>query len=68
MLGLEAPLLAAGSRHWLLFDPQRCWRPAADALAPLAANQPLAGQEMTGQVLAVGLNPELWRPEADPAS
>ena len=68
MLGLEAPGLAAGSRHWLLFDPQRRWRPAADALAPLAANQPLADQEITGQVLAVGLNPELWRAEADPAS
>ena len=32
------------------------------------SNYPLvAGHEAVGRVLAVGLNPELWRAEADPA-
>ena len=60
-LGLEAPGLELGSRRWLLFDPQRRWRPADDALGPKAANQPFATAELTGQVLACGLDPQLWR-------
>ncbi|MEY2644988.1 MAG: hypothetical protein RLZZ611_1637 [Cyanobacteriota bacterium] len=64
MLGLEPPRLAVGSRHWLLFDPERRWQPCEDPWAPKAANQPLLTTELCGQVLAVGLNPRLWR---DPA-
>ncbi|MFM2079959.1 MAG: hypothetical protein RLZZ219_641 [Cyanobacteriota bacterium] len=63
LLRLEAPTLAVGSRDWLLFDPERRWHPATDADAPRAANQPLAAQPLTGRVLAVGLNPDLWRGE-----
>ncbi|MFM7315019.1 MAG: hypothetical protein ACKO0M_17985 [Cyanobium sp.] len=61
LLGLPAPALAVGSRDWVLFDPERRWRPAADPWGPLAANQPLAGEELCGQVIAAGLSPELWR-------
>ena len=64
LLGLEAPRLAIGSQRWLLFDPARRWRADADSWAPAAANQPLAGAELTGQVLATGLSSELWhRPD-----
>ena len=68
LLGLEPPRLQQGSRRWLLFDPARAWQANADLDAPLAANQPLAQAELTGQVLAVGLNPELWRLPLEPAS
>jgi dihydroorotase len=65
LLGLEAPRLAIGSRRWLLFDPEEPWcarsRSAGDHAAPLAANQPLLGQKLQGQVLAAGLCPTLWR-------
>lgn len=61
LLGLTPPALARGSRDWLLFDPQRRWQPSGDAWAPLAANQPLVGTELCGQVIAAGLSPELWR-------
>ena len=61
LLGLEPPRLEPGSCAWLLFDPNRRWRAAEDALAPLAANQPLASTELTGRVLATGLRAELWR-------
>ncbi|NBW61995.1 MAG: dihydroorotase [Synechococcaceae bacterium WB4_1_0192] len=61
LLGLEAPRLAVGSRRWLLFDPEQPWAAREDAFAPLAANQPLAQADLRGQVVAVGLNPRLWR-------
>lgn len=61
LLGLEPPSLAVGSRHWLLFDPASYWSARDDAFAPLAANQPLAQADLSGRVLAVGLNPRLWR-------
>ena len=61
LLGLPDPQLTLGSRDWLLFDPQRRWRPEQDGWGPLAANQPLLQRELTGQVLAAGLCPELWR-------
>jgi dihydroorotase len=60
-LGLEPPRLAVGSNEWILFDPEQVWQPAADPLAPLAANQPLARAPLTGQVLATGLSASLWR-------
>jgi dihydroorotase len=61
VLGLPAPQLMAGSRDWLLFDPEHRWRAEAGGWAPLAANQPLLQRELIGQVLAAGLIPELWR-------
>ena len=61
LLGLTPPALACGCRDWLLFDPQQRWRPADDPWGPQAANQPLAAAELCGQVIAAGLNPELWR-------
>ncbi|MFM8935471.1 MAG: dihydroorotase [Vulcanococcus sp.] len=65
LLGLEPPRLEIGSRRWLLFDPERSWRAGrADPQAPLAANQPLLGQTLRGQVIAAGLNPGLWRAAA----
>ena len=65
LLGLEAPRLEIGSRHWLLFDPSQPWharsRAEGDGEAPLVANQPLLAMELRGQVIATGLNPDLWR-------
>lgn len=61
LLGLEAPTLTLGSRRWLLFDPNRPWTVADDPWGPKAANQPLLGATLTGQVLATGLSPGLWR-------
>jgi dihydroorotase len=65
LLGLEAPRLEIGSRHWLLFNPSQAWRARSraegDGEAPLAANQPLLAMELRGQVIATGLNPDLWR-------
>ena len=60
-LAQKPPRLALGSRRWLLFDPDQVWSAADDPYAPLAANQPLARAQLTGQVLASGLNPSLWR-------
>jgi dihydroorotase len=61
LLNLSPPRLTLGSQHWLLFDPQQRWSAAADPEAPLAANQPYGRSVLTGQVIAAGLNPELWR-------
>jgi dihydroorotase len=61
LLGLQPPQLGVGSRHWLLFDPHCRWEASDDPLAPLAANQPLAGSRLSGRVLAAGLNPALRR-------
>ncbi|MCT0219727.1 dihydroorotase [Synechococcus sp. CS-1329] len=60
LLALEPPALAVGSRRWILFDPDQEWTPRADGEASKAANQPLAGERLRGQVLATGLLPELW--------
>jgi dihydroorotase len=61
LLGRPPLHLELGSRQWLLFDPDQEWDPAQDPHAPLAANQPLAAQCQTGQVLASGLMASLWR-------
>jgi dihydroorotase len=61
LLGRPPLHLELGSRQWLLFDPDQQWDPAQDPHAPLAANQPLAAQCQTGQVLASGLMASLWR-------
>ncbi|MCT0199521.1 dihydroorotase [Synechococcus sp. CS-1325] len=60
-LGLAAETLQPGSERWILFDPERRWEPGSDAFGSRAANQPYAGCSLTGQVLASGLLPELWR-------
>jgi dihydroorotase len=62
-LGLPEPRLEPGCRRWILFDPQREWRPEDDepAWVSLAANQPWAGRALRGRVLATGLCPGLWR-------
>ena len=60
-LGLAAPVLQAGSTGWILFDPAQRWQAMADPRASAAANQPLADAELTGQVVASGLIPDLWR-------
>lgn len=68
LLGMAPPELAVGSRSWLLFDPARRWSARHDGFAAQAANQPLADADLCGQVVAVGLNPRLWRgPVAEPA-
>jgi len=59
LLGIEPPALAVGATRWVLFDPQRTWQVAEDPWGPRAANQPLLGATLTGQVLATGLNPAL---------
>ena len=57
LLGLALPSLQADSAGWLLFDPaaEADWR-AGQSLSA-AANQPLLGQRLRGQVLASGLTP-----------
>ena len=56
MLNLPEEQLNAGSRRWLLFDPENAWiqdRHHQDA--PKAANQPWQGRQLTGRVLGCGL-------------
>ncbi|NQV10298.1 MAG: dihydroorotase [Cyanobacteria bacterium] len=60
-LGLAEESLAIGDQRWLLFDPVQVWQPASDLHGSLAANQPYGDRSLTGQVLATGLLPELWR-------
>jgi len=56
LLGLPPERLQAGSRRWLLFDPQAQWTWTPGASLSLAANQPLLGERITGQVVASGLS------------
>jgi dihydroorotase len=61
LLGEPSEGLEAGSRRWLLFDPQAPvhWT-GRDSLSR-AANQPLLDQTLRGQVRATGLTaPETW--------
>jgi dihydroorotase len=61
LLGERVEGLEAGSRRWLLFDPEAPspWT-GPDSLSR-AANQPLLGQTLRGQVRATGLTaPETW--------
>ena len=66
LLGQEPPRLSEGSTRWLLFDPQRPWQAAEDPWGPRAANQPLSGATLTGQVLATGLSAGLGRLPVSP--
>ena len=62
-LALEPPALAAGTRHWLLFDPAADAQPVGSALA---ANQPavaswLPEAQRRGAIRATGLtDPSSW--------
>ncbi|QVL51848.1 MAG: dihydroorotase [Cyanobium sp. M30B3] len=61
LLGEASEGLQSGSRRWLLFDPEATasWT-ARDSLSR-AANQPLLGAAVRGQVRATGLTaPESW--------
>ena len=61
LLGEACEGLLGGSRRWLLFDPQAtaAWT-GLDSLSR-AANQPLLGGELRGQVRATGLtDPGSW--------
>ena len=61
LLGEPAEGLQAGSRRWLLFDPDAptAWT-GQDSLSR-AANQPLLGRTLRGQIRASGLTaPESW--------
>ena len=57
MLNLPMEKLQAGSRRWLLFDPDHRWTVKRHGVAaPSAANLPLLEQELQGRVIACGLS------------
>jgi dihydroorotase len=61
LLGEQPERLEVGSRRWLLFDPAAAaaWDPASSLSR--AANQPLRGQVIRGQIRACGLTePQHW--------
>ncbi|MBM5824355.1 MAG: dihydroorotase [Cyanobacteria bacterium M_surface_10_m2_119] len=61
LLGEEAPQLERGSQRWLLFDPLASWTWERSDSLSRAANQPLLGRSMRGQVRATGLTvPANW--------
>lgn len=55
VLGDPAEGLQAGSRRWLLFDPEASWQWTGKGNLSRAANQPLLDQMIQGQVRASGL-------------
>ena len=57
LLGQSPEQLQIGSRRWLLFDPQAQWAWQRGSALSLAANQPLLGSTITGQIRATGLVP-----------
>ena len=62
LLGQEPERLQPGSRRWLLFDPSARWPFQPQTALSLAANQPLLGSTITGQVRATGLAaPGTWQ-------
>jgi dihydroorotase len=65
-LALPEPVLAPGSRQWLLFDPQQSWRWAEQTSGSLAANRPCRERLLKGRVIASGLtDPAGWVLAAD---
>ena len=57
LLNKPAEQLSVDSDRWLIFDPEHRWTVSrSDSAAPLAANIPCAGREITGRVLACGLS------------
>lgn len=70
LLGLPPEQLQAGSRRWLLFDPDPAWTWEPTSSLSRAANQPLWGQTVRGGIRATGLTPaDHWwlSPLADPS-
>jgi dihydroorotase len=60
-LALPEPVLAPGSRRWLLFDPAHSWRWTREADPSLAANRPWREHPLQGRVIASGLtDPTGW--------
>ena len=55
LLGEIPERLEIGSRRWLLFDPQAPWTWQHHESLSLAANQPLLGRALKGQIRATGL-------------
>ena len=55
LLGETPERLEIGSRRWLLFDPEAAWTWQPDESLSLAANQPLLGRALKGQIRATGL-------------
>jgi len=55
LLGEQSEGLQSGSRRWLLFDPDAPFHWTERDSLSRAANQPLLGQTLWGQVLASGL-------------
>ncbi len=61
LLGEPCESLQSGSQRWLLFDPQAPGAWTGRASLSRAANQPLLGETICGQVRASGLTaPESW--------
>ena len=61
LLGEAGEVLRQGSHRWLLFDPQARARWTGQDSLSRAANQPLLGSELRGQVRATGLTaPGSW--------
>ena len=55
LLGETPECLEIGSRRWLLFDPEASWTWQSKDSLSLAANLPLLGQALKGQIRATGL-------------
>ena len=55
LLGETPERLEIGSRRWLLFDPEAPWTWQPHDSLSLAANQPLLGAALKGQIRATGL-------------
>ena len=55
LLGELPERLEIGSRRWLLFDPQAPWTWQPQDSRSMAANQPLLGAALKGQIRATGL-------------
>ena len=55
LLGETPERLEIGSRRWLLFDPEAPWTWQPHTSLSLAANQPLLGAALKGQIRATGL-------------
>lgn len=61
VLGEPLPQLECGSQRWLLFDPLADWTWERSSSLSRAANQPLLGRQLQGQVRATGLTaPASW--------
>ena len=67
LLGQAPEQLQGGSRRWLLFDPRALWPWQSEVSLSLAANQPLLGSTITGQIRACGLvAPASWQLRSSP--